>query len=111
MFLNAEAVRAKPCNFFDIGNGPIDVIRGQLSDVSMDGCGQRLDGLSLKNVTIRNAIITYDGGAVQLENVTFINCLFLISLPVRPSPPARQLANEILMKNVGQKPTFTATIG
>jgi hypothetical protein len=111
LFPNGEAVRAKPCNYFDLGNGPINVIRLRLDNLSMDGCGQRLDGLGLKNVTIRNAILTYNGGAIALENVTFVNCLFLISLPARPDVPARQLADEILIKNIGRMPTFTVSVG
>jgi hypothetical protein len=108
---NVGAVRAKPCPTLIHIEGPKDRIRAHISNSDISICTLELDGLSLRDVTIRNAIVTYDGGAVQLENARFINCLFVVSLPAQPSGPARQFANEILVKNVGQKPTFTATVG
>jgi hypothetical protein len=111
MFPNGAEVRAKPCNAIKVGNGPINEIRLHWTRLNMSGCGQRLDGLSIKDSTIQNAVITYDGGAVELENVTFINCLFLISLPVQPSVPATQFAHEVLAKNTGATPRFTISVG
>ena len=35
-----------------------------------------LDGIHMKNVVVRNARITYNGGPVRLENVSFVNCTF-----------------------------------
>ena len=111
LFPNVETVRAKPCQFINLGDGPINVIRFEVARATLGGCGQRPDGLSLKDVTFQNAILTYNGGAIVLENVTFINCLFVISLPSRPSGPAKRFASELLARNIGPNPRFTASVG
>jgi hypothetical protein len=51
-----------------------------------------LDGLSLKNVVIRDTRVAYHGGRILLENVYFVNCTFDF-----PSAPASSsLASAIL---------------
>jgi hypothetical protein len=68
----AAALRSKPCPTAIKIEGPKDRIIGHVSDSRITACQQELDGLSLKNVIIQNAIVMYNGGAVNLENVTFI---------------------------------------
>ena len=111
LFPNGQAVRSKPCASVVEIEGPKDRIRSSFSGGGAEGCKLELDGLSLKNFTVRNTVVTYNGGAVHLENVTFVNCLFIISLPSQLAVPARQLAEQILAKNVGPSPTFTLSVG
>jgi hypothetical protein len=54
--------------------------------------GIRLDGQYLKNVTVTDADVFYDGGSVKLENVLFVNCRFHF----KNRPPARNLGQSIL---------------
>lgn len=56
------------------------------------GGGITLDNLHLKNVTLVNTHIVYSGGAVQLENVQFLNCTFELT----STNNTRQLAEHIL---------------
>jgi len=114
-FLGASAARARDCGFIKIDDGHtavdhIVVVFGG-GATNLNGCTVRLDGLSIKNYTFVNAIVTFGGGMTRLENVRFINCLFAVSLPAQPSVQAKQFAQEILLKNVGSKPTFTTTVG
>lgn len=51
-----------------------------------------LDGMYMKNVIIRNARVIYEGGPVQLENVSFVNCTFLLA----QKQPVKQLGDAIL---------------
>ena len=51
-----------------------------------------LDGQYLKNVTIINADVDYEGGPVRLENVLFINCRFHFV----NQQPSRNLGQSIL---------------
>ena len=115
LFPNAAAAKTKTCGFIQLGDGksPVNRIVMNLDGgaANLNGCTARLDGLSIKNFIFVNAIVRYDGGAVRLENVRFINCLFVIFLPVQPSAPARQFADELLVKNIGAKPAFTASVG
>ncbi|MGD0775081.1 MAG: hypothetical protein ABSC05_19875 [Candidatus Solibacter sp.] len=104
LFPNAAAARSKACNFFE---GP----NISLTRVLMRGCGQVIDGIHIQDSTFENAVITYNGGPLYLQNVTFINCLFVVSLPVQPSALAKRFTGELLAKSVGPKPTFTASGG
>lgn len=111
---NATTIRTKTCGFIKIGDGesPVKTIMVNLDggSASLNGCAVRLDGLSIKNYTFENAVVRYDGGPLRLENVRFINCLFAVSLPNPPTPSAKQFANQILVNNVGLKPSFGATV-
>lgn len=56
----------------------------------------QLDGVSWNEDTFIDATIFYDGGPVELHNVKFQNCVFII----RASQPSRELGKEILASNV-----------
>jgi hypothetical protein len=55
----------------------------------------QLDGSFLKNITIRNSVVKYDGGPVRLENVTFENCTFLFA----QGEASQQLNQALLSSN------------
>jgi hypothetical protein len=52
-----------------------------------------LDGMQLKNVVIENSEVEYTGeDAIQLENVWFVNCTFILP----PNNVTRAFGNAIL---------------
>jgi hypothetical protein len=51
-----------------------------------------LDGVYMKNVIVRNAVIHYAGGPVRLDHVYFVNCTF----DIVPQPLGQNLALAIL---------------
>jgi hypothetical protein len=104
IFPNAETVRNNPCTAMKIGFG------GKVSGVGFRGCSQKLDGVSWKNSTFEDMIIFYDGGPVSLNNVTFKNCIFYVSFPEFPIPPAQKIG-EALLSAGGLVPTFTISAG
>ncbi len=110
LFPNAEAVRHTHCGFV---TAPLRVRKNFLiSNGTVDGCSQELDGFSFTNYTFENCIVIYRGGPLHLENVTFENCLFIVYLPVvQIKAPAKMFAREILAKSSGPRPTFTVTSG
>jgi hypothetical protein len=59
---------------------------------SFNGGVQKLDGLHWKNSIFQNMRIEYDGGPVELENVRFINCTFVMKY----SPRAETFADMVL---------------
>lgn len=72
------------------------IIEGQVS----------LDDMYLKNVIIRNSIVSYNGGPVSLENVTFVNCIFKLSNAAAPRHFADRLleATEVSFVNGSSSP-------
>jgi len=106
IFPNAEKVRNSPCQFINIGPG----VRLSAEDVHMHGCSQKLDGGSWKDSSFEDMIIIYNGGPVHLENVTFKNCLFNVSFPEAPPPPAQRIG-QALLSAVGLVATFTISVG
>jgi hypothetical protein len=77
-----ELLRTDPNQNHSIG--PSEII------LSANGTTVRLDGYWMKNVTIRNAVISYHGGPVRLENVVFANCNFQVA-----TRPGFQLLEEV----------------
>jgi hypothetical protein len=49
-----------------------------VGNVTIVDCPQSLDGFAWKNVVFVNSRISYSGGPVVLDNVTFVNCSFKI---------------------------------
>jgi hypothetical protein len=60
--------------------------------ILVDGGAVVLDGMVMKNVVIRNTLISYSGGPISLSNVIFVNCTFLLPNEM----PTREFANTIL---------------
>jgi hypothetical protein len=60
-----------------------------------DGGKQKLDGVHWKNSIFRNMRIEYGGGPMELENVRFINCTFVMKY----SPKAETFADMVLTQN------------
>lgn len=83
---------------------------GVFIDSTITGCTVDLDGQSFNNVAFENCIVRYRGGPVYLRNVTFTNCLYMISLPTTLSEPAKKMVRSILSAS-GQKPSVTVTSG
>ena len=46
--------------------------------ILIENGGIKLDGYLLKSVVLRKMMIIYSGGPVQLENVIFVNCTFVL---------------------------------
>jgi hypothetical protein len=51
-----------------------------------------LDGIYMKNVIVRNAVVDYDGGPIKLENVYFVNCTFRL----KRTPAVRDFGTRML---------------
>ena len=63
-----------------------------------------LDGANMKNVIIRNAVVSYSGSLpVRLENVAFVNCKFIFT----ESKPTIGLGEAILQANSVNYSTVT----
>ncbi len=60
-----------------------------------DGGMQKLDGVHWKDSIFQNMRIEYGGGPVELENVRFINCTFVMKY----SPTAETFADMVLDQN------------
>jgi len=93
-----------------------EVLRVTGKNFTLDGGSQtntcfELDGITIKNFTFINAIVISNGGAIRLDNVTFKNCLFIVTLPTQPARTAMQFARELLLKDIGKTPTFTISLG
>lgn len=46
--------------------------------ILMEGGGIGLDGVFMKHVVVRNASVYYAGGPAHLEDVIFVNCVFVL---------------------------------
>jgi hypothetical protein len=57
--------------------------------VVLKGGGILLDGYHIKNAVLIGVHVTYNGGPVRMENVTFINCQFSI----RRTKPGEEFAD------------------
>jgi len=110
LFPNAAKIRSETCKAFGIIGSPQKIHIYSTGD-HIDGCILSLDGVSLTDAVVKNAIVKYQGGAVRLKNVHFINCLFDVSIPENPSQPAKHFTDLLLAKSVGEKPNFIATAG
>jgi hypothetical protein len=62
---------------------------------SFNGGTQKLDGLHWKDSLFENMQVEYDGGPIELENVRFINCTFIMKY----SPRAETFADMVLTQN------------
>ncbi len=61
------------------------------------GCEQQLDiGINWEGVTFNHSIIVYKGGELHLNNVTFEDCIFIVSFPENPPTPVQSFANYLL---------------
>jgi hypothetical protein len=69
--------------------------------IILTGGGIQLDGMYIKNATIRDAYVWYDAGTLALENVTFANC----RLDVFNGPVGFRFLNLVLTSR--QTLTFT----
>jgi hypothetical protein len=56
----------------------VDDVR--VSDLTLEGASQTLDGIHWQNVTFVHSRIRYEGGEMELKNVRFVNCTFGIEL-------------------------------
>jgi hypothetical protein len=66
------------------------------TNVAATNGGQKLDGVYWKNSVFINVRVEYDGGPMILDNVRFINCVFVMKY----TPPAEQFADLILNQNL-----------
>lgn len=70
--------------------------------ILLENGGFTLDGLFLRSVVFRNVTIVYSGGPVQLENVIFVNCTFVM----QNGAQQRNFADAILLSE--STTSFTA---
>jgi hypothetical protein len=79
--------------FTPIGTGDLTVGKGYRS-FELDAIGMLLplDGYHLRNLIVRGALITYEGGPLVPENICFVDCAFKI----RSDGHAQNLAAKIL---------------
>jgi hypothetical protein len=81
------ATVSHPCAGLTAGTGGYNVqVGGSISRCVLD-----LDATHnlLENLTIRDSVVRYRGGPIELRNVTFVNCSFILDLPEPLQTPAR----------------------
>jgi hypothetical protein len=74
-------------------------------------CSISLDGTEYSDMIISKVIVLYRGGPIHARNVQFRDCIFVLDLPVLPSPAGRQLVRSLLAtggKQVVLNPTSPA---
>lgn len=85
---------------------------GPMSHLTIAGNGYQcmvtLDQTDLGDSTITDAVVRFTRGPSRLSNVTFVNCLFLVSLPASPNRFAQSLARKLLVKTT--EPSVMITI-
>ena len=62
--------------------------------ILLEGGGVKLDGMVLRNVVIRNTVVSYSGGPISLDNVIFVNCVFLLPNEAQPRNFATMVLNQ-----------------
>ena len=72
-----------PCSGLTAGTGQYNLIQGG----AIKNCVIDLDTTHdlIENLTIRDSVVRYHGGPVQLRDVTFVNCFFVLDLAKSPS--------------------------
>jgi hypothetical protein len=55
--------------------------------------------LGLDNVTLKNAVVFYNGGPIRARNLTLDNCYFVINVAAIPPPRAREAIERVLASN------------
>jgi hypothetical protein len=66
-------------------------------------CVVVLDTETFRNVTFYDSVIIYHGGPVTFEGVDFVNCLFVLEFPVKPTPPVQKNLMFALLDSPDQK--------
>jgi hypothetical protein len=84
---------SKPCLTREQGMSTIWIIGSTFEQCIVD-----LDTNAFQQVTFKDSVIRYRGGATVLSGVTFINCSFILDLPSDKIPPnpARQIIFTLL---------------
>lgn len=75
-----------------IGFDPNATVELQPSKLSAEGGSVSLDGMQMRNVSFVGAEVHYAGGPVILENVAFVNCIFVFD----NTPTGRRLGESVL---------------
>jgi hypothetical protein len=101
------ATVSRPCGGFTQGMGGYNFFRGSfiISDcvVDLDSTHNALEG-----VTFKDSVIRYHGGPVDLSDISFVNCRFVLDIPASaPSNPER---NRLLMTLLTSPDTKSVTI-
>jgi hypothetical protein len=87
---------AKPC--------PIAPMPFVMVGFSVSECVIDLDKNQFRSIVFRNSVIRSAGGPFALQNVTFINCRFVVTLPeAAPSTPQQQNLMLALLNSPDQK--------
>jgi len=61
------------------------ILSDTLADATLFNGFQTLDGVGWVNVVFVNCTITYGGGPLYLQDVRFVNCRFIVSVPSAPA--------------------------
>jgi hypothetical protein len=59
-------------------------------------CRIDLDGMKLRNVQIKNAIVTYRGGPTSLDNITLTNCYLFLDIKNVPDRGGQKFIENLL---------------
>jgi hypothetical protein len=66
------------------------------ANVMLDGLVVALDGGTINGLTFRNCRIRFTSNAVQMNNVTFVNCVFEFPSIQSPTPYLKRATKELL---------------
>jgi hypothetical protein len=83
----------RSARLYSLAEGPEDdTLPSGKEVILLEGGAVALDGVGLKHVVIRNATVFYSGGPVQMEDVAFVNCTFVLD----DMPRTREFASSVL---------------
>jgi hypothetical protein len=102
------AAVSRPCSTGITSLGPGTSFNNTYEGMDLSRCIVDLDTETFKDVTFRDSVIRYRGARVSLSNVRFINCRFVLDIPV--STPANPQRDRLLMTLLDSSDTESVTI-
>ena len=95
---------AKPCGPVTIGQGNVFI-----GDATIRECIVNLDTQEFIGITFEDCVVRHSGGPVQLKEVRFVNCRFIIESQPESITPSEQQLLIALVASEQQDVTVTAS--
>lgn len=92
--LNSVTASPPPQDCLELPKDANGIIANVLNG-TFDHCSQTLDHIAWKDIVFKNSIIMYHGGPTVFENVTFVNCQFILDF----TPSSKELGRNLLASN------------
>jgi hypothetical protein len=98
---------SKPCNLLT-NEGRMHSFNNTIQGAHITKCLVDLDTETFADVTFEDSVIRYHGGPTYLANIRFINCRFVLDIPV--SAPASPERNLLLLALLNAPDTRAVTV-